>query len=1162
MREKRERKMKRIKKIISVFTAAQLAAVAFSPCTLAASDNAGLDGITLESEYSQNITLPVRTEDGSEITWESSDTSAVIVSGETAYVLPGLGNKNAVLTAKTADEEKSFDIKIPAFEYSGTPLFEEDFELEDGETLDESIWRADSAQLPNTGDETGENYMGAATDTQDGENGIYMIKRSEGAKASSQKSYLHLNIPSLPQNGRLIYEADVRMQTQAQNSAGKNISVNYWLCTTAGNAINKYSSEASCYIGGGSGIKISEPTGTQSATAGSAPGQWNNIKLDVSSADGVFSAYVDDNAAAENYKTRNAKADAFPHIAYGFDGSTSGEVWLDNVKVYAYPGDAETALEGIAPETADAGAVKEDIIVPEIENVTWVSSKPEVLAPDGTVNRENVDGISEDVTLYGIVSDCGMVTAKGYTFTVLSESADESDEAQALEALTIPDTFTSSADLPASSGSVEFTWTSSNENAVFIDNGRAYVAPNFLPSKTTLTATVQTAEGPLSKEFEVSVPPSISGNAFVDEDFETTEIGTLPDTDITGGKMWNRRNAGDTFGVSAESDTNDNRVLRLGAGQYAVLFFDGASKYTKTYVTYSTKTEGNPIANIFLRDGRDTTPKGGHQVVNLLEGLHQGNNKFRMQAASDTDYMIDNNTWYDVVLEIDNQIPSVRFFVKKSDGGEYELVKADAPYQNYIPSKLVMGFDSGAGSIVFDNFKFYGSSAADNDTEALLDAAMGEAFEKSADGYIASGNITLPELDGCGIIWRSSDESVIANDGTVTKPEEGYAYASMRAVVTDGSGNALVNKVYDIAVSPKLTDEEAVKADADALSISGVITKAHMDEMVSAGMNGTAIAWSTSRPEIIAPDGTVTRPAEDTVVDITAAVSRGSASETRSFTVLAAKAAEHDKLETSSDAYAYVRKGRGVYWKTDIVIDPSTDTSNDRHGYISFKVDPGAFGGDDVKYSLKLPRTSSDGDETSVIEVHAVPNDMIPYIDNSLNYEMAQATGLYDINNIIASPTLIRGTDNYVDVTDYVKSQINDPDVWKNEDGTIDVAFKLSHCTGKAIIIEGASSALVAERSFAESNVAVRTLDENGNETSSPEGAVTAKANVFVNELEGEKTLYLGVYDESGALVSVASETADLGTMGESAEISVSADAGTGNTVKAFFWDDRMVPVK
>ena len=260
--------------------------------------------------------------------------------------------------------------------------------------------------------------------------------------------------------------------------------------------------------------------------------------------------------------------------------------------------------------------------------------------------------------------------------------------------------------------------------------------------------------------------------------------------------------------------------------------------------------------------------------------------------------MIDNNTWYDVVLEIDNQIPSVRFFVKKSDGGEYELVKADAPYQNYIPSKLVMGFDSGAGSIVFDNFKFYGSSAADNDTEVLLD------------------------------------------------------------------------------------------------------------------------------------------------------------------------------------------------------------------------------------------------------------------------YEMALATGLYDINNIIASPTLTRGTDNYVDVTDYVKSQINDPDVWKNEDGTIDVVFKLSHCTGKAIIIEGASSALVAERSFAESNVAVRTLDENGNETSSPEGAVTAKANVFVNGLEGEKTLYLGVYDKNGALVSVASETADLGTMGESAEISVSADAGTGNTVKAFFWDDRMVPVK
>lgn len=56
--------------------------------------------------------------------------------------------------------------------------------------------------------------------------------------------------------------------------------------------------------------------------------------------------------------------------------------------------------------------------------------------------------------------------------------------------------------------------------------------------------------------------------------------------------------------------------------------------------------------------------------------------------------------------------------------------------------------------------------------------------------------------------------------------------------------------------------------------------------------------------------------------------------------------------------------------------------------------------------------------------------------------------------------------------------------------------------------------------------------------------------------------MYLAVYDDEGTIIKLVSEDADVGTMGDTAEVSVAADAGTGNTVKAFFWDDRMVPVK
>ncbi len=1150
--------MKNTKKVISLILSSQML-FSLSAVNVFADNNAvSLDDIVLENEYSENIQLPTETADGKAITWKSEDTSVIFISEGTAYVLPGLAKKQTKLTAKTDDDEKRFNVNVAAFEYTGTPLFEEDFELQENETLDSEVWRADAAQMPNTSDENGANYMGIASDMND--NHVYMIKRTDNSVNGANKSYIHINT-ELPSNSRIIYEADVRVQNQPANSAGKNIFANYWLCGSAGNTIGKYSAYAAAYIGGASGIQIKEPAGSQTAKVSSDNQIWQNIKFDITSASGVFDAYVDDNKVAENFALRATGAAAVKHLAFGLDGNTSGELWLDNVKYYICPKDAEEVLKDTGLGTENPDAVKDDITVPSVSGITWISSNPEIVSPDGSVHRENVCGTSEEVQLYGLLNDCGMVSAKEYTLTVLSDKAEGTDEAKALENLTIPSSFEAAFELPQKSGDVAFEWTSDNENAVFINGTKAYVVPGFLPAKAKLTATVKTQDGSLSKNFDVSVPAKINGSAFVEEDFESTNSGSLPETAVAEGNMWNRRNAADTFGVSVESAENANSVLRLNAGEYAVLFFDGATKYNKTYITYSTKTEGNPIANIYLRDGRDVTPRGGHQIVNLLEGLYKGTNEFLYQGATNKAYIIDDNKWYDVALEIDNQDKTARFFVKKSTDYDYSLVINDAPYQNYVPSKLVMGFDSGAGSIVFDNFKVYASNASVNAAEALMDAAMSSAFVKSDDKYIANDNITLPSIDGYTLIWKSEDEAIITNDGIVTKPEAGAGFASttLRAVLIDASGNAVLNKSYNISVSPKLDDAQAVDEDAKALDISGIRIESKIDEMVDSGINGSNISWTSNHPEILSSDGTVTRLDKDTVVDITAVISKGSDKLTKNFTILIPQAEEKDLVSFSSHAYAAVRKGRGGSWKTNIVIDPKGDTANDRHGYIVFKADPNAFDGKDIKYSLNLKRTASDGDEASSIEIHAIPNYMIAYIDETINYQEAIDRELYGIDNLIAAPTLIKGTENYVDITDYVKSQIGSDDVEVDENGQIEVAFKLSGCTGKAIVIEGASATLVEERSYAESNVMLRVLDDSGNEIETSNGSTTAKVNVFGSVPGGNKKLYLAVYNADGALINAELKNIDLSAASQE---ELSTNAGIGNKVKAFLWDDNMVPVK
>lgn len=104
----------------------------------------------------------------------------------------------------------------------------------------------------------------------------------------------------------------------------------------------------------------------------------------------------------------------------------------------------------------------------------------------------------------------------------------------------------------------------------------------------------------------------------------------------------------------------------------------------------------------------------------------------------------------------------------------------------------------------------------------------------------------------------------------------------------DGSSGIGVRFTLASAAPGALTDEESVAADKAWLNIPG--SDAITDNIVlsPSGPNGTSIIWATSDSSVVSSSGNVTRPEaghDDAVVTLTATISKGSASDTKIFTI-------------------------------------------------------------------------------------------------------------------------------------------------------------------------------------------------------------------------------------------------------------------------------------
>ena len=173
-------------------------------------------------------------------------------------------------------------------------------------------------------------------------------------------------------------------------------------------------------------------------------------------------------------------------------------------------------------------------------------------------------------------------------------------------------------------------------------------------------------------------------------------------------------------------------------------------------------------------------------------------------------------------------------------------------------------------------------------------------------------DLTLPEKGAAGsdISWESSDPDVISSDGSVTRPEAGEGDAEVILTATLQSGDVTDTKVFEVTVKQKLTPEEIVNGDAEALTLSGLAAVSDNLNLPSAGEYGSTITWESSEPDIIAADGKVTRPVGDPAeVILTATISYGALSVTKEFTATVVPVYEKNDIVATEDIAVETQPG-------------------------------------------------------------------------------------------------------------------------------------------------------------------------------------------------------------------------------------------------------------
>ncbi|HLR92924.1 MAG TPA: immunoglobulin-like domain-containing protein [Jiangellaceae bacterium] len=214
-------------------------------------------------------------------------------------------------------------------------------------------------------------------------------------------------------------------------------------------------------------------------------------------------------------------------------------------------------------------------------------------------------------------------------------------------------------------------------------------------------------------------------------------------------------------------------------------------------------------------------------------------------------------------------------------------------------------------------------------------------------------------INGVDLTWSSSDESVVAADGTVSR--DLTADATVELTARTDTGTTLRFEVTVLAPS--------LSADLDAIELAERTTE-NLPLAVTGAVEGSDIVWESSDPQLVSPTdpdhagsevgmddpyaggGLVTRPAYgagDVEVTLTATATLGHSTESREFVVTVAErartapdtgyAAAYFRSDSDERIYSAATTDNDFFTFEEVndgqpVVDNSEDTTGHRDPYI------------------------------------------------------------------------------------------------------------------------------------------------------------------------------------------------------------------------------------
>jgi hypothetical protein len=528
--------------------------------------------------------------------------------------------------------------------------------------------------------------------------------------------------------------------------------------------------------------------------------------------------------------------------------------------------------------------------------ISWSSNTPAFIAADGKVTRPTYLQGDQTVTLTATIMKNGAVDTKQFTLTIVKlpmndSEAVELDKAGLNVGYKVLDSATSVIQnvtlKTVGENGTTITWSSNS--AAFVAADGTVTRPSYTEGDqvVTLTATITKNGATDIKTFTLTLPKLPMTDA---------EAVTLDKTSLEIGYN----------GADNANSVTDNVVLET-AGQYGTTITWSSSNPSfiavDGTVTRPTFTQGDQIVTLtttITKNGATdiktftiTLPKlpmtDAEAVTLFKTSLEIGYN-----GADNANSVTDN-----IVLETAGQFGTT--ITWSSSNPSFIAADGTVTRPTFTQGDQVVTLTATItknGATDIKTFTLTLPKLPMTDAEAvMLDKTSLEIGYNGADNANSvTDNIVLETAGqfGTTITWSSSNPSVIAADGTVTRPTftQGDQIVTLTATITKNGATDIKTFTLNLTKLP-INDSEAVGIEKDSLGIgyNGADTANSVTNhliLKTAGQYGTTVTWSSTAPEFVAADGTVNRPSYtqgDQQVNLTAAIHRGSVTEVKLFTL-------------------------------------------------------------------------------------------------------------------------------------------------------------------------------------------------------------------------------------------------------------------------------------